>query len=194
MSFRARRLFHYPSVLRSFLHGPRENTSFTATHRFGQVWRQYSSDAQSELVKLLSTCQEQLRETKKIYAKEFIRFDEMEAIFLDIDQGGDNMFADDSSEFMHEYNNLQKSVSESDRLSSLFNEQKELVELILEEGESDVELWRQCKDQLEIVLDSCERMYIESKMTEEEDNCSSIFLEVNSGAGGDDANDWRRCC
>ena len=60
----------------------------------------------------------------------------------------------------------------------------------MEEGESDVELWRQCKDQLEIVLDSCERMYIESKMTEEEDNCSSIFLEVNSGAGGDDANDW----
>ena len=34
----------------------------------------------------------------------------MEAIFLDIDQGGDNMFADDSSEFMHEYNNLQKKV------------------------------------------------------------------------------------
>ena len=75
-------------------------------------------------------------------------------------------------------------------IKSLFNEQKELVELILEEGESDVELWRQCQGQLEVVLNSCETMQIKSKMTEDEDNCSAIFLEVNAGAGGDDANDW----
>ena len=154
------------------------------------MWKLYSSDAHSELVKLLCTCEEKLRETKKIYAKDLGRFDEMEAVFLDMGQSDDNMFAADGSEFMHEYNNLQKNVTEFHRLSSLFNEQKELVELILEEGESDVELWRQCQGQLEVVLNSCETMQIKSKMTEDEDNCSAIFLEVNAGAGGDDANDW----
>ena len=49
---------------------------------------------------------------------------------------------------------------------------------------------KKCQDDLNSMLNQCNRIYITSQMNGEADNHTTVFLEVQSGAGGDDANDW----
>jgi protein subunit release factor A len=147
---------------------------------------------------LIKKCEINIDNLKKIYENDIQTFNNIESIITDT-----NRTTIDSdlniSEVMQEYNVLSKRLNILHKLEDEYNHTKEFFELVnaevnKEHSDADhndnVDLYKECQKKINLLLSQCKQMYITSKMDGEADCCSSIFLEVTAGAGGDDANDW----
>ena len=145
-----------------------------------------------ETKNLMKQCEKKINRIKKIFKDDIKQYEEIESIMLNETNVESHQHSKNDINIMQNYNMLSKRLNNFLDLKLEYKNIKELINELLQEDDAvdNLELYNECQDDLNSMLNQCNRIYITSQMNGEADNHTTVFLEVQSGAGGDDANDW----
>ncbi|MEM7443233.1 MAG: peptide chain release factor 2 [Pseudomonadota bacterium] len=118
------------------------------------------------------------------YDKAQKRLAELNALAEDPDLWND---ADKAQKLLRERTHLDNALSDFDGLSQEFSDTVELIEL--GEAEDDKDVVSEAEASLAKIRDRAAKKQLESLLSGEADG-NDCYLEVNSGAGGTEAQDW----
>ncbi len=113
-----------------------------------------------------------------------LRLEELDALSEDPDLWSDSSKA---QKIMKERTNLEQSINSINELEVLLNDNIDLIEMGDEEG--DLDIVSESEKAIEALSVRASRLRLESLLSGEAD-ANDVYLQVNAGAGGTEAQDW----
>ena len=112
------------------------------------------------------------------------RLDELNALSEDPDLWSD---ASKAQKLMQERTQLENNINDVEGLESSVNDYVELIEMAEAEGDDDI--LKEAEQGIQRLAKKSARLRLESLLCGEADN-NDLYLQVNAGAGGTEAQDW----